>query len=280
MQVVVAAVGKIKRWLTRKRQPRQSPVSLGPPPALLERYLQYKRLLAANSAILTTVTDLQTKMGEGFLFDMHYVRQACQRLEQDVEAMVTALIAMSGGRYTGLENTRQQVAERIALELAGPKMTPVPLALPLEEVKEGLFFGGKAEKLGELTRLGLPVPQGFAVSAYAQKLFFEESGLEDFIRKNISHSHVRFMESLKEASEAIRQQILEVPLPRELSEVLSERLDRLGADRVAVRSSGLQEDSQFSFAGQFDTALNVPRDLVELRYKEVVASQFTPRALF
>ena len=49
---------------------------------------------------------------------------------------------------------------------------------------------------------------------------------------------------------------------------------------MAVRSSALQEDSFFSFAGQFESVLNVPRDQVEARYKEVIASQFTPRALY
>ena len=95
---MAAALGKLKQWFARKRTPRPSSVSLGPPPALLERYLQYKRLLAANSAILTTVADIQVKMDEGFLFDMTYVREACDRLGQEVEAMVGALNGMAGGR--------------------------------------------------------------------------------------------------------------------------------------------------------------------------------------
>ncbi len=98
-----AALQKLKKWFSRKGPPRPSAASLGPPPALLERYLQYKRLLAANSAILTTVADLQVKMDEGFLFDMHYVRQACDRLGREVEAMVEALNGMSQGRYRALE---------------------------------------------------------------------------------------------------------------------------------------------------------------------------------
>ena len=277
---MVTAIGKLKEWLGRKRQPRRSSPPLGPPAALLERYLQYKRLLAANSAILTTVTDLQVKMSEGFLFDMHYVRQACQRLGQEVETLVTALIAMSGGRYAGLETARRQVAQLVSEDLAGTGMRPVPLTLPLAEVREGLFFGGKAEKVAELTRMGLLVPPGFAVSAYAQKLFFEQSGLEEFIRKQITRSHIRDLESMRDAGDAIRERITAQTLPPELSRALSEGLERLGSTRVAVRSSGLQEDSQFSFAGQFDTVLNVPRELVEQRYKEVIASQFTPRALY
>ncbi|MFA5110719.1 MAG: PEP/pyruvate-binding domain-containing protein [Desulfobaccales bacterium] len=274
---MTSALGKLKRWFTRKRP---SPVSLGPPPALLERYLQYKRLLAANSAILTTVADLQVKMAEGFLFDMHYVRQACERLGQEVEVLVSSLNGMSEDRYAALDNARRRVAHLVAEELSGIKLKPAPLALPLAEIREDLFYGGKAEKLGELTRLGLAVPAGFGVSAYAQKLFFETAGLEKFIRQAIAHSHIRDLESLREAGEDIREKILGEPLPPELSQAIAAHLAALSSDRVAVRSSGLQEDAFFSFAGQFETVLNVPRDQVEQRYKEVIASQFTPRALY
>jgi pyruvate, water dikinase len=276
---VAAALARLKNWLHKKRQLR-TPATLGPPPALLERYLQYKRLLAANSAILTIVTDLQVKMSEGFLFDMHYVRQACGRLGEEVAAMVAALNAMSGGSYAALESVREEIAHLVSEELGGIRMRPVPLVLPLAQVGEGQFYGGKAEKLGDLTRLGLPVPAGCAVSAYAQKLFFEATGLEDFVRRQISHSHIRDLESLKEAGEAIREEILSRPLPAELSQTLSRHLAQIPGDRVSVRSSALQEDSVFSFAGQFETILNVPLDQVEQRYKEVVASQFTPRSLY
>ncbi len=277
---MAAALGKFKNWFARKRTARPSAVSLGPPPALLERYLQYKRLLAANSVILTTVADIQVKMDEGFLFDMYYVRQACERLNKEVEAMVAALNGMAGGRYAALDTSRRQVDRLVEEELAGAKLQPVPLALPLAEVREGLFYGGKGEKLGELTRLGLAVPAGFGVSAYAQKLFFEMAGLEEFIREAIAHSHIRNLESLREAGEAIQEKIMAQPLPPELSQAIAEHLAHLSSSRVAVRSSALQEDSFFSFAGQFETVLNVPRDQVEARYKEVIASQFTPRALY
>lgn len=276
---MVKALGKLKKWLTGKRPLPGRPVSLAPPPALLERYRQYKRLLAANSAILTMVTDLQVKMNEGFLFDMHYVRNACQRLGQEVEAMVAALTAMSGGAYQGLEEARRRVEAEIVQELAGVPLKPGPLVLPLAEVREGQFFGAKAEKLGDLVRLGLPVPQGFAISAYAQKLFFEQSGLEEHIREHIRRSHIRDLESLKEAGEAIKERVMALELPRELSQALDLHLAALGP-RLAVRSSALQEDSLFSFAGQFETFLNVPREKVEESYKEVLASQFTPRVLY
>ena len=70
------------------------------------------------------------------------------------------------------------------------------------------------------------------------------------------------------------------PLPPQLSPAIAAQLAHLRSSRVAVRSSALQEDTFFSFAGQFETVLNMPRDQVGERYKEVVASQFTPRALY
>jgi hypothetical protein len=126
--LVVTALGKLKKWLTGKAA--STPVSLAPPPALLERYRQYKRLLAANSAILTMVTDLQVKMNEGFLFDMHYVRGACQRLGQEVEAMAAALMAMSG-------------------PLSGPGGSPRPMEIVQELAASSGRAPGLAGGVGE-----------------------------------------------------------------------------------------------------------------------------------
>ena len=50
--------------------------------------------------------------------------------------------------------------------------------------------------------------------------------------------------------------------------------------RVSVRSSAIHEDGEFSFAGQYATFLNVPVNLILQKYKEVIASLFTQRAIF
>lgn len=273
-------VHKMKDWFKRRLTRKQPLPPLEPPPELVERYHRYKRLLAANNAILAILADLQDKMQKEFLFDMSYVRSAVGQVEAEARVLVNALRAMSPGKYAGLETALEEVLGKISKELAEPTLKPGPLVLPLQEVKEGWFFGGKAEKLAELVRQGLPVPPGFAISAYAQKLFFDQAGLEEFIRESIAGLDLKSLEALHQAGAAIRERILSLPLPAELAELLHQHLQLLGTERVAVRSSALQEDSYFSFAGQFETLLNVPMSLVEQRYKEVVASQFTPRALF
>ena len=271
---------RMKEWFKKRLSRPQIIPPPEPPPELVERYHLYKRLLAANNAILAIQADLQDKMNKEFLFDMSYVRAAIGRVEGEARDLVEALMSMSQGRYSLLETALQEVLGKISKELAEPQLTPGPLILPLNEVKEGWFFGGKAEKLGDLVRMGLSVPPGFGISANAQKLFFDQSGLEEFIQKSIISVNLKELDELNKASAAMRERILSSPLPSELSELLHQHLDNLGTDRVAVRSSALQEDSYFSFAGQFETILNVPSSSVEQQYKEVVASQFTPRALF
>ena len=49
---------------------------------------------------------------------------------------------------------------------------------------------------------------------------------------------------------------------------------------ISVRSSAIGEDADMSFAGQYATALNVPPDRLLTTYTEILASKFTPQAIF
>ncbi|MHC1600752.1 MAG: PEP/pyruvate-binding domain-containing protein, partial [Candidatus Nezhaarchaeales archaeon] len=41
------------------------------------------------------------------------------------------------------------------------------------------LVGGKSANLGELTKAGIPVPPGFAVTSYAYREFIEKTGLRE-----------------------------------------------------------------------------------------------------
>ena len=53
------------------------------------------------------------------------------------------------------------------------------------------FAGGKGANLGELTRAGLPVPDGFVVGAPAYAAFCDESGLRARLRRRSTASTSR-----------------------------------------------------------------------------------------
>ncbi|MEM1689949.1 MAG: PEP/pyruvate-binding domain-containing protein, partial [Thermofilaceae archaeon] len=76
------------------------------------------------------------------------------------------------------------------------------------------LVGGKNANLGEMIRAGIPVPPGFAVTAYAYRKFIEETGIRDEIQR-ILRERVRpgasAPEDYIEASREIRELIERTP---------------------------------------------------------------------
>ncbi|MFS8101634.1 phosphoenolpyruvate synthase [Lentzea alba] len=124
--------------------------------------------------------------------------------------------------------------------------------------------GGKAANLGELTRAGLPVPQGFCVTTGAYRAVAEADELAATTPENA------------------RRTLLETAVPQDIRDAIVAEYRKLG-DRVpvAVRSSATAEDLPFaSFAGQQDTFLNVVgEDAVVDAVRRCWASLWTDRAV-
>ncbi len=162
----------------------------------------------------------------------------------------------------------------------------------LEEVRkeDTPLVGGKNANLGEMIAAGIPVPPGFAVTAYAYRYFLEKTGLAEKIYSMLKNLDVNNTKQLEETTRKIREMILSQPMPPEIEEEIKkyyyELAKRLNADpsklRVAVRSSATAEDlPEASFAGQQETYLNVyGADSVVEHVKKCWASLFTARATF
>ncbi len=167
------------------------------------------------------------------------------------------------------------------------------LVLWFEELcKEDVpLVGGKCANLGEMLRAGIPVPPGFAVTAYAYKKFIEETGIKDkiyeILKEEVSGEAAK-PEDYMEASKRIRELIESTPMPEDVEEAIRnayrELCRRLGKEEefVAVRSSATAEDLPgASFAGQQETYLNVRgEDEVVEKVQKCWSSLFTPRAIF
>ncbi|MCK5625716.1 phosphoenolpyruvate synthase, partial [Candidatus Bathyarchaeota archaeon] len=152
------------------------------------------------------------------------------------------------------------------------------------------LVGGKNANLGEMTQAGIPVPPGFALSAYAYRRFISETGIDEKIYSLIKETitDIKNPELYAEASKKIRKLIESTPIPQDIQDVVKKSYHELGKKTgsdtifVAVRSSATAEDLPgASFAGQQDTFLNI-RGVDELL--EMVArcwsSLFTARAMF
>jgi len=152
------------------------------------------------------------------------------------------------------------------------------------------LVGGKNAALGEmysnLGKMGIAVPNGFAITATAYRRFLEGAKLPDKIKEALSDLNTHDMQNLQKRGEKVRNLILKAELPDDLKEAISKEYQNLekqygaGVD-VAVRSSATAEDlPDASFAGQQETYLNISgADAVIEATKKCIASLFTDRAI-
>jgi pyruvate,water dikinase len=150
--------------------------------------------------------------------------------------------------------------------------------------------GGKNASLGEmlsqLSEEGIRVPDGFATTAEAFRLFLRESELERRIHARLSALDVEDVRALAAVGAEIRAWVVAAPLPEALEAEIREfhawlRADAADDIAVAVRSSATAEDlPDASFAGQQETYLNVVGvDAVLDRIRHVFASLYNDRAI-
>src|SRR3990167_10443027 len=148
------------------------------------------------------------------------------------------------------------------------------------------LVGGKGANLGEMAKVGLPVPPGFIVTAPAYFEVIDQNNLKDKIKAILSDVDVDNPKSLNSASVRVKQLILTAKIPDDLALTIIKAYLKLGRGikhtLVAVRSSATAEDlPDASFAGQQETFLNVSGEAnVVQKVRACWASLFEPRAIF
>ncbi|MEW6102547.1 MAG: PEP/pyruvate-binding domain-containing protein [bacterium] len=110
--------------------------------------------------------------------------------------------------------------------------------------------GNKAANLYQLKQMGIPVPKGFTI---VKRAFL------DFVALH---------------------QLDKCEIPEKIAKEITEACDALGKTKFAVRSSSSIEDLETkSFAGMYETFLNVEKGDVLENVKKCWQSTFNPRAL-
>ncbi len=164
--------------------------------------------------------------------------------------------------------------------------------IPFEEItiEDVPLVGGKNASLGEMigsvSKKGVQIPSGYAVTSEAYKFFLLQSGLGIHIKKQLDTLEKDNLDNLAQVSKNIHERFLQTPFPEELrNEIIKahEKVEKIygkGAD-FAVRSSATAEDlPTASFAGEHETYLNVRgEENILLAVRKAMASLYTPRAI-
>lgn len=282
------------RKVEEKRLPQES---------LKTKYLLFQYLLRENNRVLSLMADMEEKLSEGYLFDRHYIHSNARAIGDAVLEIIESLNKLSQGRYKRLYRQYDDISKALETSLSLQKEIPVSdLVIPIVSLKNAMsdMAGGKIARLGEMKNsMKLPVPDGYSITAYASKRFLDHSRLSEKINELLKGLDIGNMEEINEMSRQIQEMVINAEIPEDLENAIKkagESLELKGESSpplipsldkrenrggmFSVRSSAVLEDGEFSFAGQYATFLNVPEDLILRRYKEVVASLFTPRAIF
>jgi pyruvate,water dikinase len=253
-----------------------------------KHFVRFLAILENNNQVLKIIGDMQQKSQGAALFDTRYIRSNLAAIRSGVRDIVDGMIAMGGEPYRPLIERYQAISTEIdGIFPAAHAVEEDDFTIPLENVGRDKIWsvGSKGAQLGEMkSKLGLPVPEGFAISAWAYRHFVDANNLEQRISDRLSRLDIKHYDDLVRASEEIRSIVTSSPVPRDLADTIrcayAEVKERVPQDGFALRSSAIGEDTLLSFAGQYATFLNVTEADVIDRYREVLASKFTPQAIY
>ena len=146
------------------------------------------------------------------------------------------------------------------------------------------LVGRKCANLGEMTKLGMRVPPGFAISVDGFAKYMQETGLGARIESYFASLGEDLKKSIQrqmDASRVAKEMIAGTPLPASIADAIAQNYEALCARYetpelpVAVRSSGA-----VSMPGQMETYLHVRGSAeVTRRVLEVWESTFNTRAI-
>jgi pyruvate, water dikinase len=259
-----------------------------PPIPFTVLFKKFKSILERNNRILELMADMGDKLGGDYVFDRQYILDVCEKVSDLVFKLISDLSILTQSDSVELFIAFEHIQHEIQEELAGrPSLPATRQTILLEELNADNEdeVGNKFARLGDIRCiLGLPTPDGFVITTKTFFDFMDHNGLRKYIReakaRNIEKKDAGFEAMCAE----VRRRILQAPIPRGIASHIHGMVDTLAgkvkgiSPRFAVRSSAWGEDTGLSFAGQYESVLNVTGKKILDAYRQVIASAYTPEA--
>lgn len=235
------------------------------------------------------IGELEDKLSGNRPFSIDFVRSIADKTSLNAFQLIKALNRVSNDHYLSLYKVLERINDAIRLETnRGHVPSAGGLVVPYSRITRDMIdsVGGKNATLGEIkNRIGLPVPDGFAIATIAYDTFMKSTGLYERIHRELSMLDLNDEEHTSATSKKIQSMIAGGDIPGEVLGSIKEAYNDLEKSagrsvRLAIRSSSINEDSVLSFAGQYETMLNVRQEDIPSAYKQVIASMYCTSALF
>jgi pyruvate, water dikinase len=247
-------------------------------------FSRFRKVLDDNNRALEIITDMGDTLGGDYLFDIQYVKRSYADLHAAVGDSLLDFDVLTHDRYPKLRGKFRDIDERITHVIDETARAVKDLVVFYEHITGDMVreIGGKNANLAEIKNaLKLNVPDAFAVTTRAFDAYIDHNRIFEKIRHAQNAAQVS-TSPLHEVHELILKGDMPPDLHRAIDKAVSKISSRCrGKCSLAVRSSAGEEDGDFSFAGQFETVLNVPLETsaVENAYRTVIASLFSETSL-
>ena len=284
---------RVAGWVRRlfgSKQPELPPEEAIRLSALFrERYQSFRVLLTANGRALETMALMEQAYSGSRPYGMDFVVSSATSVAVRVYRMIQHLEVLAPSSCSGLFRRFDEIRAELD-EVIHPEVEAIdaPYVLPLSDIRrtDSGIVGPKMANLGEIRNvLGLEVPPGFAITTAAYSRLRDHNDLRPEFHRLIQSTELDRPDALFALSSQLQQLISTAEVPADVESAVTTALTGMrGALHngvgLAVRSSALGEDTVgTSFAGLYESELNVhPENLLET-YLEIAASKYTPQAM-
>jgi pyruvate,water dikinase len=257
-------------------------------PALV--FERFRKVLNSNNQSLEIIADLGEKLSGNYIFDRRYIETGVERLSSRVKVSIEGLNELCNNRFKNLYAVYDRMRGELEYLLAGHEDRRGPQILALDAIHflDWEIVGGKGAHLAEMYQdPSLLVPDGFAITTRTYHDLIDHNNLRPRLEtfERMLTDQTADPAILEGLSRELERRITHAEPPPKLFEALEAAIKRLASESpvlfFAVRSSAREEDMDFSFAGQFESVLNVKAgvDDVFQAYLQVVASLFSMKVV-
>ena len=252
------------------------------------KYRFYRSLLRHNYKALSLIAEIEQLYYSGKPFTLNQIRIAYEEILESVTGLVYCLEELTGIDYKELIGKIEEIDDSIFSKFSPSCMIPASsFTICLEDITPDMtrLVGSKALNLAIMGNiLGLNVPKGFVITSYAFEKFLEHNHLKRFIDSQLSGIKLNDYNEIERASVRICEQIHKAEVPQSICVEIINAYKELeqktfSGVTVAVRSSAIGEDTEATFAGQYETKLNINSHDIINAYKSVIASKYIPRSI-
>ncbi len=258
-----------------------------PGTVLQATYSAFQELLACDHLCHEMMSELESIYYQGKKEDFCKICLKYDALVNDISAMVHQLEQMNPGAYVDLPSYLRKFDFYARYFLAPPKLNfgePFVGSLKSDIITTELA-GSKTTTLVELSKtLNLQIPEGFLISTNCFSYLLEYNNLRPSINALLAEIDIQNLPLLAAISTKLQTLIETSEIPTEIQRKIHEIHNLMPQQNpkdslLAIRSSALSEDGQCSFAGQYNSFLNVTEDQLITSYLKVLSSKYSPEAL-